>query len=99
MKLLQYIGPFKSGDIITVPAMTDCTYTHIGIQIPNREYIQNITNKKTSADIIANDKEYRINDKGILEFDETAELTWNIKFLKDMPFEAIIDIAYDIKDI
>lgn len=99
MKLIQYTGPFSAGQIIKVPAETDQTYTHIGIQIPNREPMINLMNKAIPLDVLINDIQYRINDTGILEFDETSELSFTIKFLQDMPTETIVDISYLIKDV
>lgn len=34
MKLLQLTGPFSAGQTINIPAQQNCTYVHIGIQIP-----------------------------------------------------------------
>lgn len=97
MKLVQYTGPFSSGDTIDIPAKTNYTYVHIGVQIP---YRQPIAHWKESLipDVRINGIEYRVNENGILEFDDLAKLTWNIEFLRDTPKEAIIDLIYDEKE-
>lgn len=99
MKLIQYTGPFKAGETINVPAKTDCTYTHIGIQVPYTERMINLMNKKIPLDLQINGIDYRINDTGILEFTDTSILSFTIKFLRDMPMETIVDITYLITDI
>lgn len=99
MKLIQYTGPFRAGETINVPAEIDCTYTHIGIQIPHREPMINLMNKSIPLDLQINGMGYRINDTGILEFTETSALSFTIKFLKDMPMETTVDISYLITDI
>lgn len=99
MKIIQYIGPFTAGQSITVPAEYDCEYVHIGIQFPFRQPIAYITDSAVTPDLEIGSMDgssipYRINDTGILEFDNLAQTSWRIRFLKDMPFEGIIDIAY-----
>ena len=49
-----------------------------------------------TADIELNGVGYRINDKGILEFDELAETGIEISIKKNLPWESIIDIMYDV---
>lgn len=39
MDLVQYNGPFYSGQVIEVPAVTGYEYVHIGIQVPKRQPI------------------------------------------------------------
>lgn len=99
MKLIQYTGPFSAGEVIKAPAETDRIYTHIGIQIPNRESMINLVNSAIPLDIVINEVQYRINDTGILEFDEMSEISCTIQFLQDMPMETIIDISYKMSDI
>ena len=101
MKILQYRGPFttsKEDDIYVAPIM-DTTYVHIGIQIPYREPMINLMNQGIPVDIRFNGQDYRINDTGILEFENTEELELNIHFLQDLPEESILDIVYDVKDL
>ena len=96
MKLIQYTGPFSAGQTITIPAQIDYSYVHIGIQIPKRQPIHLITETALPIDLTFNDIGYRINDSGILEFDETTETSINIKIERDLPWESIIDIAYNV---
>lgn len=96
MKLIQYTGPFSAGQTIIIPAQTDYAYVHIGIQIPKRQPIALITETALPVDITFNGVGYRVNDTGILEFDETTETTIDIKIERDLPWESIIDIAYNV---
>lgn len=97
MKLIQYTGPFSAGQHISIPAQINYTYVHIGIEIPYQEPIVNITSPMT-PDIEVNSKTYKINNKGILEFDGLAEIAWEIEFLKDAPMESTLEIAYEIAE-
>ena len=96
MKLIQYTGPFSAGQTITIPAQIDYSYVHIGIQIPKRQPIALITGTALPIDITFNGVGYRVNETGILEFDETTETTIDIKIERDLPWESTIDIAYNI---
>lgn len=96
MKLIQYTGPFSAGQTITIPAQIDYSYVHIGIQIPKRQPIHLITETALPIDLTFNDVGYRINESGILEFDKTTETAINIKIERDLPWESIIDIAYNV---
>lgn len=96
MKLIQYTGPFSAGQTITIPAQIDYSYVHIGIQIPKRQPIRLITETALPIDLTFNDVGYRINDSGILEFDKTTETAINIKIERDLPWESIIDIVYNV---
>lgn len=98
MKLLQYVGPFVAGDTISVPAQISYKYVHIGIQIPERQPIAYVKEAPVSVDIEINGEMYRINEKGILEFDNLAEIAWEIRFLQNVPMETIIDIAYLVQE-
>lgn len=98
MKIIQYTGPFSSGQTIYIAPTVNYTYVHIGIQIPQRQPIKTIQENIAPVDIEFNGIEYRVNDSGILEFDEMAEITIDIKFLTDTPNEAIIDIVYEEKE-
>ena len=93
MKLIQYKGPFQIGDTISVKAQQNYKYVHIGIQIPNRQPIAYIKNS-LPVDMEINGNIYRVNDTGVLEFDDLAEIAWEIRFLQNVPMETIIDIAY-----
>ena len=96
MKLIQYTGPFSAGQTITIPAQTDYSYVHIGIQIPKRQPIALITETALPIHITFNGVGYRVNETGILEFDETTETTIDIKIERDLPWESTIDIAYNV---
>lgn len=98
MKLVQYKGPFAAGDTITVPAQQNYKYVHIGIQIPDRQPIAYIKDNIVPVDIEINGTMYRVNETGILEFDELAEIAWQITFLQNVPMETIIDIAYFVQE-
>jgi len=96
LKLIQYTGPFSAGQTITIPAQIDYSYVHIGIQIPKRQPIALITETALPIDITFNGVGYRVNETGILEFDETTETTIDIKIERDLPWESTIDIAYNV---
>lgn len=96
MKLIQYTGPFSAGQTITIPAQIDYSYIHIGFQIPKRQPIELIDSVALPIDFTLNDVGYRVNNTGILEFDETAESAIEIRIERDLPWESIIDIAYNI---
>lgn len=96
MKLIQYTGPFSAGQTITIPAQTDYTYVHIGFQIPKRQPVELINTVALPIDFTLNNVSYRVNNTGILEFDKTTETSINIKIERDLPWESIIDIAYNV---
>lgn len=96
MELIQYTGPFTAGQTISIPAQTNYSYVHIGIQIPKRQPIALITEDALDIDLTLNGVGYRVNDKGILEFDETNETSIDIEIARDLPWESIIDIMYDV---
>lgn len=101
LKIIQYRGPFTRGDFIEIRAEYDTQYVHIGIQIPYRQPIAYLPeNTGPDADLEMGEYDsgriaYRVNERGILEFDEIVQNSWMIRFLKDMPVETIIDIMYD----
>lgn len=95
MKLVQYIGPFRAGDQLTIPTQVGYTYVQIGIQVPFRQPVSLVTDGPLSPDMSINGVGYRINDSCILEFDEINEISIDIEFLQDMPWETIIDVMYD----
>lgn len=95
MKLVQYIGPFQSGEQLTIPTQTGYSYVQIGIQIPFRQPVSLITDGPLPIDMEINGVGYRINDSCILEFDELNEISINITFMRDLPWETIIDVMYD----
>lgn len=97
MELLQLTGPFSAGQSMTIPAQTGYEYIHIGIQIPERQPIQYWFNP-LQPDITINGISYRINENGILEFDGLAELSYIIRFEKDLPMTAIVDILYRVQE-
>lgn len=97
MKLIQYTGPFSAGQRISIPAEINYTYVHIGIEMPYQEPIVNIKSP-INPDIQVNSKTYRVNDKGILEFDDLAVISWEIEFLKDAPMETTIEVAYRVAE-
>lgn len=96
MKLIQYIGPFSAGQTISIPAQVNYSYVHIGIQVPKRQPIQLINQTALPIDLTFNGVGYRVNESGILEFDETTETAIEIKIERDLPWESIIDIAYNV---
>lgn len=96
MKLIQYTGPFTAGQTISLPAQMDYSYVHIGIQIPKRQPIALITDTALPIDLTINNVGYRVNDSCILEFDELAQSSITIEIERDLPWESIIDIMYDV---
>lgn len=49
---------------------------------------------RSTAKLEINGTEYQINANDILEFDDLAEVEWNIRFLSNLPAETIIDIVW-----
>lgn len=49
---------------------------------------------EAAADVRINGTEYRVSSNDILEFDNLAVGSWDIEFLKDLPWGTIIDIMY-----
>lgn len=102
LKILQYKGPFtRSRDAIIIRPSYDLSYIHIGIQIPHRQPVEYPTDSSYSLDTdirmgedISSTIAYKVNETGILEFDEINQSGWYIAFDKDLPAETIIDIAY-----
>lgn len=97
-KLLQFRGPFMQGQKISVPARLGYEYVHIGIQIIRREPMYFNREQNVAPDISINGIKYVVPFTETLQFDGLAELKWNIEFLKEMPPETIIDIAYDVSE-
>lgn len=98
MKMIQYNGPFDSGHTITIAPQTDYRYIHIGIQVPHRQPIALIKDGALPTDLTINGVHYRVDEKNILEFDDLAESSWEIKMDRDLPWGSIIDIIYDLQD-
>ena len=105
MKVLQFSGPFVSGQTITIPASIDHTYVHIGLQIPNRQPIGKVekyslpySSQLHPTDVEINGKAYRIINN-ILEFDNLAQVSWEINILQDLPMGSVIDIVYKDSDV
>ena len=96
--LLQYRGPFAEGQTISVPPRVDCEYIRIGIQIIKREPMYFNYENNVKPDININGIDYVVPLTEMLVFDGLAELEWNIRFLKDLPAETIIDIVYDVSE-
>lgn len=99
MKIIQYKGPFTTSDRITVEPEYDISYVHIGIQIPHRQPVEYPKDQAVTTDIRMGEDAtstiaYKVNETGILEFDEINQSGWYIAFDKDLPAETIIDIAY-----
>lgn len=101
MKIVQYKGPFTTSDRITIDPKYDISYVHIGIQIPHRQPVEYPTDSaiSLSTDLRMGEDDtstihYKVNETGILEFDEINQNGWYIAFDKDLPAETIIDIAY-----
>ena len=101
MRLEQKKGPFSKGSSFQVGKVLTNEYVHIGIQIPKVQPIEFINNESVTPDIKiqSNNREesFRINKKGILEFDGKLGNSLTITFLKDFPMETVIDLVYDIE--
>lgn len=48
-----------------------------------------------NADIRINNKDYILNQNGVLEFDVLGETSWEIRFLRSFPAETIVDIIIE----
>lgn len=109
MDVIQYVGPFRRGQTLNVPAAIGKKYVHIGIQIPKMAPIGiaatvvsddgTITKtgkwreSKASVQLSLNGTQIQMNRRGILEFDLLSEIEWKIQFQQDLPHETIIDIV------
>lgn len=98
MKLIQYTGPYSAGEYITIPALNDYQYVHIGVQIPKSQHIGYITDKAVSTSISINGTSYYINGNDVLEFDDIGQSQVLIKFEKAFPANGIIDVVYQVQD-
>lgn len=94
MKLIQYNGPFDGGETMNLPAQTGYRYVHVGIQIPHRQPISYIKNSALVTDLTINGVQYRVNECDILEFDDLAETSWEMKIDRALPWGSIIDVIY-----
>ena len=101
--LLQYRGPFKEGQRISVPPHMDQKYVQIGIQTMEREPMHFTkemctSEKRQGPSISINDVQYVVPFTEMLIFYELAELELDIRFLTDLPAETIIDIIYGVSE-
>ena len=94
MKLIQYNGPFESGETMTFSAQMGYRCVHVGIQIPHRQPISYIKNTALVTDLTINGVQYRVNECDILEFDDLAETSWEMKIDRALPWGTIIDVIY-----
>ena len=115
MKLMQFTGPWKAGQIvgvisednITAPSRYDREYVHIGIQVPDSPHIAYIPIEARLPVLkiealngeTETSSEYFINYADSLEFTDLADKSYRITALQNLPAETIIDIAYDTLDI
>ena len=91
MKLLQYRGPFNSGEeIANIRPDLNVTYVQVGVQFPKASPLQWRTSM--APDIEINGKTYLINDPWILEFDGFTFTSFNIIARRDLPEDCIIDV-------
>lgn len=88
MKLKQYTGPFINNQ--TISAATDgvsYTFVQIGIQVPQVEFYVPL--------FLINNVPYEISSgNDIIEFTNFKESSLDIRFLRDLPSETIIDIGF-----
>lgn len=88
MKLKQYTGPFTNNQ--TISAATDgvsYTFVQIGIQVPQVEFYVPL--------LLINNVPYEISSgNDIIEFSNFKESSLEIRFLRDLPSETIIDIGF-----
>lgn len=94
MEVVQFTGPFESGDEVSTEIRYDYTVVHIGVQIPQKQPIRYVRDKAYDGDLMINGKSYAVNENGILEFDGTTEIEFKLEFTKKLPPETIIDIVY-----
>ena len=91
MKLLQYRGPFNSGEeIANIRPDLNVTYVQVGVQFPKAPPLQWRTSM--APDIEINGKTYLINDPWILEFDGFTFTSFNIIARRDLPEDCIVDV-------
>lgn len=99
MKTLQYVGPFKAGETLSVSLDSVYRILQIGIEHPNSipigEYQNNSTNIKTIIDI--DGQQYYINDCDILEYNGLYQQNMTITFLEDLDAYTVIDLIF--KDV
>lgn len=94
MELVQYKGPFSSGDEIKTDVRYDYAVVHIGIQIPQRQPISTWKSAEYAPDLTINGHQYAVNANGVLEFDGISAISFSVKFNKDLPPETIMDVIY-----
>lgn len=100
MKTIQWYGPFLEGQKISIPRDMNYKITKIGIIYPESWPIEFLAtdykdNYGLYCDLKINNIAYHIDDLGILEFDNLAEIYLDIEFLRDLPFGTIIDVSYE----
>ena len=105
MKVKQFRGPFATSYEIEEYFATGTHFLQIGLQAPHRQPIKYAYLRTPSGAALLPDvaikigseeeKTYRINDKCILEFDNIYTGYIRIRFLRDLPAEASIEITYD----
>jgi hypothetical protein len=69
----------------------------IGFQIPHRDPIRFASGEGDGPDLSVNGQQFKVQDGGILEFSDLGETYLDIKFLKDLPEETVIDVVCDIE--
>lgn len=98
MKLLQFKGPFHSGQTVSAPAHFDNEYVHIGVQIPHSQHIGYVKDRGVGPDFYINNIPFAMNGNSILEFDMISETDINVFFTHAIDADAIIDIVYRVLD-
>jgi hypothetical protein len=113
MRYLQFKGPFTNGQSIEVnPPITgydeDVRFLirHIGVQIPNRKQPFFIAPEGStitfdlSPDFYINrsTNSYRVNQTGLLEFDDLSLEKCTIYIQRNLGSNALIDIGYEPKE-
>lgn len=108
MKVVQAMGPFTEGQVITfdVP-QSGAKYIKFGIQVPQAPWLLAPINSENSLDYLAHmvrfnigsdsstSSSFVINGNGILEFEDFEQASvFYIQPLQDMDAYTIIDIAF-----
>lgn len=103
MKMIQYAGPIKENDVITLsPPDNNCT-VHIGLHIPKQWPVKDLKKKDSSPWIKVlgasskrgtDEHKYLLNEHNVLEFDGVEEEEFTIEALRDLPPETVIDVVY-----
>lgn len=96
MKILEFRGPFRSGEeIARIPADVNTEYVQIGVQIP--ECLPIDLKQRLAPDIEINNVGYCVHERWIVEFTDINVQSFTIVARRALPAECIIDVLSDTR--